>query len=88
MTDDKKFDLILFGASGFTGKLVAEYLVGSYSELNWAMAGRNEDKLMSVNDDLGADIPIVVLDSSKPDDIDNALGQTRLVLTTVGPYQL
>ena len=88
MTDDKKFDLILFGASGFTGKLVAEYLVGSYSELNWAMAGRNEDKLMSVNDDLGADIPIVVLDSSKPDDIDNALSQTRLVLTTVGPYQL
>ena len=54
MNDDKKFDLILFGASGFTGKLVAEYLVGSYGELNWAMAGRNEDKLMSVNNDLGA----------------------------------
>ena len=43
MNDDKKFDLILFGASGFTGKLVAEYLVGSYGELNWAMAGSYAD---------------------------------------------
>ena len=56
MSNDKKFDLVVYGASGFTGKLVVEYLVAKYKDdkdISWAMAGRNLEKLQSVKDDIG-----------------------------------
>jgi len=50
----RKFDVIIYGATGFTGRLVAEYLENEYGEnLNWAMAGRSEDKLKSVRGEMG-----------------------------------
>ncbi|MGJ5050047.1 saccharopine dehydrogenase family protein [Bradyrhizobium oligotrophicum] len=88
-----KFDLIVYGATGFTGKLVAEYLTKRYggdTSLRWAMAGRSLDKLAAVRDEIGApaDTPLVVADASDPASLQAMVAQTKLVLTTVGPYQL
>ena len=89
----KPFDLVVHGATGFTGRLVVEYLLRRYpagSGLRWAMGGRNADKLAAVRDELGApaDTPLVVTDTGNPASLQALMDQTRLVLTTVGPYQL
>ena len=87
------FDLVVHGATGFTGRLVVEYLLRRYpagSGLRWAMGGRNADKLAAVRDELGApaDTPLVVTDTTNPASLQALMNATRLVLTTVGPYQL
>jgi hypothetical protein len=54
-----KFDIVVYGATGFTGQLVAEYLAAHYkgdANLKWAMAGRSKDKLASVRDTIGAPV--------------------------------
>ena len=89
----KPFDLVVHGATGFTGRLVIEYLLQRYpagSGLRWAMGGRNADKLAAVRDEVGApaDTPLVVTDTSNPASLQALMDATRLVLTTVGPYQL
>ena len=89
----KPFDLVVHGATGFTGRLVVEYLLQRYpagSGLRWAMGGRNADKLAAVRDEVGApaDTPLVVTDTSDPASLQALMDATRLVLTTVGPYQL
>ncbi len=88
-----KFDIVVYGASGFTGRLVAEYLAANYgagSGLTWAMAGRSRDKLAAVRDEIGAskDTPLIEADASNPDSLKALVSQTKAVLTTVGPYQL
>ena len=88
-----KFDIIVYGATGFTGQLVAEYLATHYrgdNQLKWAMAGRSLDKLAAVRDAIGApaDTPLIAADAGDPASLKAMVGQTRLVLTTVGPYQL
>ncbi len=60
-----KFDIVVYGATGFTGQLVAEYLAAAYkgdANLTWAMAGRSKDKLATVRDAIGApaDTPLIV----------------------------
>lgn len=89
---DREFDVIVFGATGFTGRLVAEYLNDQYanSDVKWAMAGRSVDKLKSVRDEKGISetVPFVVADSSQPETLADMAAQTNVVLTTVGPYQL
>lgn len=89
----KPFDLVVHGATGFTGRLVVEYLLRRYpagSGLRWAMGGRNAAKLAAVRDELGApaDTPLVVTDTGNPASLQALMEQARLVLTTVGPYQL
>ncbi len=89
----KPFDIVVHGATGFTGRLVVEYLLRQYpagSGLRWAMGGRSAAKLAAVRDELGApaDTPLVVTDSADPASLQALMAQTRLVLTTVGPYQL
>jgi short subunit dehydrogenase-like uncharacterized protein len=87
---DKSFDIIVFGATGFTGRLVAEYLNLTYGgSVRWAMAGRNADKLAEVRDALGIDakLPLLVADANDTDALAELVAQTRVVLTTVGPYQ-
>ena len=86
------FDVIVFGASGFTGRLVAEYLNARHGvggELAWAMAGRNLAKLAEVRDGLGiaATLPLVAADAADADSMDRLVRQAKLVITTVGPYQ-
>jgi short subunit dehydrogenase-like uncharacterized protein len=89
----KEFDIVIHGATGFTGRLVIEYLLQRYpagSGLRWAMGGRNADKLAQVRDAVKApaDTPLVVTDSADAASLDALMARTRLVLTTVGPYQL
>jgi len=89
----KQFDLVVHGATGFTGRLVVEYLLQKYpggSGIRWAMGGRSADKLAAVRDEIGApaDTPLVVTDSADRASLAALMAQTRLVLTTVGPYQL
>ena len=93
MNSTKKFDFVVYGATGFTGKLVVEYLVSKYGDdqnISWAMAGRSIEKLQSVKDDIdvNADIELIQVDSNDISSIDNLMSQTRCILTTVGPYQL
>ncbi len=88
-----KFDIVLYGATGFTGQLVAEYLAAQYGDdkkLRWAMAGRSRDKLASVRDAIGAaaDIPLIIADASDPASLQAMVDQAKVVITTVGPYQL
>ncbi|MEP5766432.1 MAG: saccharopine dehydrogenase NADP-binding domain-containing protein [Halieaceae bacterium] len=94
MTDSQRdYDVVLFGATGFTGRLVAEYLLKNYGrgELSWAMAGRNQAKLEQVRGDLGpeaANIPLLKADSADAQAMAELARQTRVVCTTVGPYAL
>jgi short subunit dehydrogenase-like uncharacterized protein len=93
MTDPKPFDIVVFGAAGYTGRLVAEYLAGRPTDgvpLRWAMAGRNLDKLAAVRAEIGAPAPIPLLaaDASDPASLAGLARSTTVVLTTVGPYQL
>src|SRR5271156_7053535 len=93
MKPSSKFDIVVYGATGFTGQLVAEYLA-SHSrgdkQLKWAMAGRSLDKLKSVRDAIGAapDTALIVADAGDAVSLKAMIDQTRSVLTTVGPYQL
>jgi short subunit dehydrogenase-like uncharacterized protein len=93
MKSSPTFDIVVYGATGFTGQLVAEYLAAHYrgdAQLKWAMAGRSMDKLKSVRDAVGApaDTPLIAADASDPASLQAMAGQTRSVLSTVGPYQL
>ncbi|OYU36536.1 saccharopine dehydrogenase NADP-binding domain-containing protein [Novosphingobium sp. PASSN1] len=89
---ERPFDIIVYGATGYTGRLVAEYLAHHYGQdgPRWAMAGRSAEKLAEVRDLIGApaDTPLVVADSSDPASLAAMAEQTRVVVTTVGPYQL
>ena len=89
MSDAREFDIIVYGATGYTGRLVAEYLK-TKTGLKWAMAGRSADKLAEVRDLIGvaADTPLIVADASDPASLDAMVKRTKVVLTTVGPYQL
>jgi len=88
-----KFDIVVYGATGFTGQLVAEYLTQHYkgdNALKWAMAGRSLGKLKSVRDAIGApgNTPLIVADASDAASLKAMAEQTMSVITTVGPYQL
>jgi short subunit dehydrogenase-like uncharacterized protein len=90
----REFDIIVYGATGYTGRLVAEYLSKHYGDRDdgpkWAMAGRSLSKLEAVRDEIGApaDTPLVVADSDDPASLKAMCERTKVVLTTVGPYQL
>lgn len=91
MKNAREFDVVVYGASGFTGRLVAEYLAGRKgAATRWAMAGRDLAKLAAVRNEIGApaDIPLIAADASNPQSLHDMAKRTRVVLTTVGPYQL
>ena len=85
----RDFDIIVYGATGFTGRLVAEYLADT-GATRWAMAGRSLAKLDEVRDLIGApaDTPLVVADADDTASLRRMCERTVVVLTTVGPYQL
>lgn len=94
MAGNRDLDIIVYGATGFTGRLVAEYLAHHYKDRKdapkWAMAGRSLDKLAEVRDLIGAseETTLIVADASDPASLDTMAASTQVVLTTVGPYQL
>ncbi|MHA7872632.1 MAG: saccharopine dehydrogenase family protein, partial [Hyphococcus sp.] len=97
MTNDpREFDVIVWGATGFTGRLVAEYLFKTYGTggaIRWAMAGRNAGKLGEVAEAIGANngkgggVPLVTGDAADPKSLGEMARRTRAIITTVGPYQ-
>jgi len=93
MADSSRpYDVVLFGATGFTGGLTADYLAAQGGDLRWAIAGRNEQKLEAVRDRLAAtnpalkDLPILVADAEDTDALAEVVATTKVVATTVGPY--
>jgi len=89
----KEFDVIVFGATGFTGRLVAEYLNAKYGTagtVTWAMAGRSAAKLAEVRDLIGApaSLPFITVDANDAAALAVLVARTKVVITTVGPYQL
>ena len=94
MSNTNELDIIIYGATGYTGRLVCEYMWQQYghdvSSVNWAMAGRSLDKLEQVRDELGisSGVPLIVADASSTSSMDSLAQRAHVVATTVGPYQL
>ncbi len=96
MHDDTKagreFDVVVFGATGFTGRLVAKYLAQTQPEARWALAGRDRTKLEALRSELAAkhaplaDLPLVEATGESAASMREMTGRTRVLLTTVGPY--
>lgn len=87
--ENREFDIVVWGATGFTGKLVTAYLWEKYGNNNfrWAIAGRDEKKLKEVSAEFGLKaIPFVLADSFDLESLKKMAGQTKVVCTTVGPY--
>ena len=88
-TATRDYDIVLFGATGFTGQLVAHYLAEhAPATCRWAIAGRNQAKLDDVVAGLGRTVPTVLADSTDPDSLARVAESTHVVITTVGPYLL
>ncbi|GAB2873754.1 saccharopine dehydrogenase family protein [Nocardioides pacificus] len=93
MADERDFDIVLLGATGFTGALTAAYLARHAPDgLRWALAGRNPGKLEGVRRDLAdidpglAELPLLAADVTDPASLADLARRTRVVATTVGPY--
>jgi len=90
---ENKLDIVIYGATGFTGKLVVEYMQQKYANspnIKWGLAGRSLEKLNKVKEKLSVspEVPCLVVDSDDKDSISKMVNETKCVLTTVGPYQL
>jgi short subunit dehydrogenase-like uncharacterized protein len=86
---EREFDIVLYGATGFVGKLTAEYLARTGGNARIALAGRSQDKLRAVRETLAEKAqswPLIVADASAPSTLSAMAEQTRVVVTTVGPY--
>jgi len=89
----RAYDLVVYGATGFTGRLVAEHLLASHGaagDVSWAMAGRSAGKLAEVRDLIGApaSVALITADASDPASLRALAGSAKVIVTTVGPYQL
>lgn len=91
---DGQFDIVIYGATGYTGRLVAEHFLREYADKpdapTWAMAGRNPDKLAEVKREIGApdSTPTIVADAADATSLAQMCEQAKVVISTVGPYQL
>jgi saccharopine dehydrogenase (NAD+, L-glutamate forming) len=83
---EREHDVVVFGATGFTGALTAEYLAGAGGAGRWAIAGRSKDKLERVRARLSADVPMLVADVEDPASLRRVAESAKVVITTVGPY--
>ena len=87
----RKYDLVIWGATSFTGKLVTEYLFNKYgsSKIKWAIAGRNLDKLKKIRSEVADEkIPMFIADSFDEESLSKFVKKTKVVCSTVGPYSL
>lgn len=91
---DSQFDVVVFGATSFVGQILCQYLFDTYGadgELKWAAAGRSQDKLEQVKASLGdaaSALPLITANANDADSLDALCAQTRVVVSTVGPYAL
>ena len=87
--NEKKFDLIIWGATGYTGKLVCEYIFKNYKSttLKWALGGRDKSKIKSLISSLNLySIPYLIADSNNKNSLLDMTKQTKTICSTVGPY--
>ena len=84
---ERQYQIILYGATGFTGRLCAEYFHSNYPDLNWAISGRNKEKLENLKKELNLDCDIFVADSDDYEAIQNFVKKTKVVLSAAGPLQ-
>ncbi|KAI9287790.1 saccharopine dehydrogenase [Umbelopsis sp. AD052] len=94
MSSDRKYDLVVYGATGFTGAYTAEYIAKLHDKnLKWALAGRSIPKLEKVRNTLAAideqlkNLDLLVVDSFNPDSLDEAFKQAKVIISTVGPFE-
>ena len=83
---EKDIDIIIYGATGFTGKLCVKYFQSINTTVTWAMAGRNLIKLQKVADDHQAKVEILLADSDDESALDNLTSRSRVILSTTGPF--
>ncbi len=93
MVEQREFDIVIYGATGFTGRLVAEYMLQRYGadgEIRWAMAGRSRQKLEDVRAEMGIPdtLALVVADGSDVQSLRSMVQRSQVIVTTVGPYAL
>ncbi len=90
MTESSRaYDIVLFGATGFTGRLVAAYFAETYPDLNWALAGRSESRLKKLKDDINSPhLPHIIATSDDTLALKSLAECTRVVITVVGPYAI
>lgn len=89
VTATREYDIVLYGATGFVGKLTAEYLARAGGKARIALAGRSTDRLRAIRDTLGESAQswqLLSADASSPKTLDAMAKQTQVVVTTVGPY--
>lgn len=93
MNTNRSFDIVLFGATGFTGELTAQYLAKhAPKNLRWALAGRNQEKLTALRQKLAEinpatkDLPILFADTNQPESLKTLAHSTRVLITTAGPF--
>ena len=87
---ERPYDVVLYGASGFVGKQTVKYFADHAASklVRWAIAGRNSQKLEAVRDEVGVTVDVLVADSQDQQEIDAIVSQTRVLLTTAGPFAL
>jgi saccharopine dehydrogenase (NAD+, L-lysine-forming) len=86
---EREFDIVVYGATGFVGKLTALYLAKTSGDARIALAGRSPEKLLAVRESLGPEAqswPLITADASQPSTLNAMAARTRVVITTVGPY--
>ena len=88
-----QYDIVIFGATSFVGKIICEYMINQFStdEVSWALAGRSEQKLTELKNDLGdkaKELPIIIADADDLDGLTAMCKQAKVVMSTVGPYDL
>ncbi|WP_414827909.1 saccharopine dehydrogenase family protein [Alteromonas sp. H39] len=89
MTEKRKYDIILFGATSFVGQIITGYLAERLPPERWAVAGRNEEKLRTVLSQRDAsDTDLLVVDANDNSALHTMCEQASVVITTVGPYAL
>ncbi|HVQ99828.1 MAG TPA: saccharopine dehydrogenase NADP-binding domain-containing protein, partial [Mycobacterium sp.] len=89
MSTTREYDIVVYGATGFVGKLTAEYLARQGGDARIALAGRSKERLEAVRGTLGESAqswPILLADASSPSTLDELAARTQVVITTVGPY--
>lgn len=89
ITGSRAFDIVIYGATGFVGKLVAGYLAQHAGNIRIALAGRSTERLRAARDALGKPArhwPLLIADATKPSTLESMAGETEVVVSTVGPY--
>ena len=83
---EKKYEIIVYGATGFTGQICCKYLRDNYADLVWAIGGRSKEKLERIKSDFNLNCDVVVADGGDIDSLRALTGQTKVVLSTAGPF--